>query len=142
MSQHYFHFHYRTEATEAQTHKVTFPVTWLIVLVLSRGRLFGTPWTVALQVPLPMQFSRQEYWRGLSFPTPKDLPNQIRISCISCTGRWILYHCAMLLSDKIRIWTQVIWFQNLCYLPIKLASKIDDHIIYLLLLRLLFLWTA
>ena len=33
------------------------------------------PWTVALQVPLPMEFSRQEYWSGLAFPTPGDLPN-------------------------------------------------------------------
>ena len=34
-----------------------------------------TPWTVACQVPLSMQFSRQEYWSGLPFPSPGDLPN-------------------------------------------------------------------
>jgi len=34
-----------------------------------------TPWTVALQAPLSMRFSRQEYWSGLSFPSPGDLPN-------------------------------------------------------------------
>ena len=34
-----------------------------------------TPWTVAHQVPLSMEFSRQEYWSGLSFPFPGDLPN-------------------------------------------------------------------
>ena len=34
-----------------------------------------TPWTVARQVPLPMEFSRQEYWSGLPFPSPGDLPN-------------------------------------------------------------------
>ena len=34
-----------------------------------------TPWTVAHQVPLSMEFSRQEYWSGLSFPSPGDLPN-------------------------------------------------------------------
>ena len=32
-----------------------------------------TPWTVARQAPLPMEFSRQEYWSGLLFPTPGDL---------------------------------------------------------------------
>ena len=32
-------------------------------------------WTVALQVPLSMEFSRQEYWIGLPFPTPGDLPD-------------------------------------------------------------------
>ena len=40
---------------------------------LSRVRLFATPWTVARQVPLSMEFSRQEYWSGLPFPTPADL---------------------------------------------------------------------
>ena len=34
-----------------------------------------TPWTVALQAPLSMEFSRQEYWSGLSFPTSWDLFN-------------------------------------------------------------------
>ena len=34
----------------------------------------ATPWTVALQVPLPVEFSREEYWIGLPFPTPGDLP--------------------------------------------------------------------
>ena len=33
-----------------------------------------TPWTVARQAPLPMGFPRQEYWSGLPFPTPGDLP--------------------------------------------------------------------
>ena len=33
-----------------------------------------TPWTVACQARLSMGFSRQEYWRGLSFPSPGDLP--------------------------------------------------------------------
>ena len=34
-----------------------------------------TPWTVACQSPLSMEFSRQEYWSGLPFPSPGDLPN-------------------------------------------------------------------
>ena len=34
-----------------------------------------TPWTVALQAPLSMGFSRQKYWSGLPFPSPGDLPN-------------------------------------------------------------------
>ena len=41
----------------------------------SRVRLCATPWTVALQAPLSMGFSRQEYWSGLPFPSPGDLPN-------------------------------------------------------------------
>ena len=35
--------------------------------------LFATPWTVACQVPLAMELSRQEYWSGLPFPPPGDL---------------------------------------------------------------------
>ena len=42
---------------------------------LSRVRLFATLWTVALQAPLSMGFSRQEYWSGLPFPSPGDLPD-------------------------------------------------------------------
>ena len=42
---------------------------------LSRVRLFVTTWTVAHQAPLSMGFSRQEYWSGLPFPSPGDLPN-------------------------------------------------------------------
>ena len=41
----------------------------------SRVQLFATPWTVAYQAPLSMGFSRQEYWGGLPFPSPGDLPN-------------------------------------------------------------------
>ena len=36
---------------------------------------FATPWTVACQTPLSMGFSRQEYWSGLPFPSPGDLPD-------------------------------------------------------------------
>ena len=35
---------------------------------------FATPWTVACQAPLSMGFPRQEYWGGLLFPSPGDLP--------------------------------------------------------------------
>ena len=42
---------------------------------LSRVRLFATPWTVACQAPLSMEFSKQEYWSGLPFPSPGYLPN-------------------------------------------------------------------
>ena len=43
--------------------------------LLSRARLFATLWTVACQAPLSMGFSRQEYWSGLPFPPPGDLPD-------------------------------------------------------------------
>ena len=42
---------------------------------LSRVQLFATPWTVAHQAPLSMEFSRQEHWSGSPFPSPGVLPN-------------------------------------------------------------------
>ena len=40
-------------------------------------RLFANSWTLALQAPLTMGFPRQEYWSGLAFPSPSDLPNPL-----------------------------------------------------------------
>ena len=37
--------------------------------------LFATPWTVALQAPLCMEFPRHKYWNGLPFPSPGHLPD-------------------------------------------------------------------
>ena len=51
-------------------------LSWKVkVKSLSRVRLFATPWTVAYQASLSMGFSRQEYWSGLPFPPPGDLPD-------------------------------------------------------------------
>ena len=41
----------------------------------SRVRLFATPWTVSPQASPSMEFSRHEYWSGLPFPSPGDLPD-------------------------------------------------------------------
>ena len=46
------------------------------VKLLSRVQLFVTPWTVAYQVPPSMGFTSQEYWSGLPFSSPGDLPKQ------------------------------------------------------------------
>ena len=43
--------------------------------MLSCIQLFVTPWTVACQDPMSMRFPRQEYWSGLQFPLPGDLPD-------------------------------------------------------------------
>ena len=52
-----------------------FSIKWSEVKSLSHVWLFETPWTVAHQDPLSMGFSRKEYWSGLPFPSPGDLPN-------------------------------------------------------------------
>ena len=46
-----------------------------ILKSLSRVQLFATPWTVAYQASQSMGFSRQEYWSGVPFPSPGDLPD-------------------------------------------------------------------
>ena len=56
---------------------------------LSHVRLSATLWPVARQAPLSMGFSRQEYWRRLSLPSPGDLPTQgLNLGVLHC--RWIL----------------------------------------------------
>ena len=45
------------------------------VKLFNHVRLFVTPWTTAYQAPQSMEFSRQEYWSGLPFPSPGDLPD-------------------------------------------------------------------
>ena len=44
-------------------------------MLAAQSCLTSTPWTVAYQAPLPMEFSRQEYWSRFLFPPPGDLPN-------------------------------------------------------------------
>ena len=49
---------------------------------------------VAFQAPLSMGFPRQEYWSGLPFPSPRELPDpgiESPSLSVSCIGRWILY---------------------------------------------------
>ena len=54
---------------------VMIPHLYLNVSSLSRVRLFVTLWTVAYKAPPSMGFSRQEYWSGLPFTSPGDLPD-------------------------------------------------------------------
>ena len=46
-------------------------------LVTGSCRTLVALWTVAGQAPLSMRFCKQEYWRGLQFPSPGDLPNTV-----------------------------------------------------------------
>ena len=46
-----------------------------VCYLLNCFQLFVTPWTVACQTSLSIEFSKQEYWGGLPFPSPGNLPN-------------------------------------------------------------------
>ena len=61
--------------------------------------LFGIPWTVACQALLSMEFSRQEYWSGLPFPSSGDLPHS-GIEPRSPHCRQTLYHLSHQGSPK------------------------------------------
>ena len=80
------------------SHKHTYKYAYmLIVCMLSHFSVSNSlqpPWTVAHQAPLSMGFPRQEYWSGLSFPSPGDLPDPRTetVSYFSCIGKQILYH--------------------------------------------------
>ena len=52
------------------------------------------PWTVACQAPLSMGFPRQEYWSGLSFPSPGDLPDPGMESVSPALAGGFFTHCA------------------------------------------------
>ena len=65
-----------------------------LLSVCVHTELCPTLWDpIAFQVPLSVEFSRQEYWSRLPFPSPGGLPNlgiEPKVSCISCIGKWVL----------------------------------------------------
>ena len=63
----------------------------------------ATPWTVALQASLSMEFSRQEYWSGWPFPSPRDLPNP-GIKPRSPALQQILYHLSHQYTLNFAVW--------------------------------------
>ena len=58
---------------------------------LSRVQLLVTTWTVACQAPLSVEFPRQEYWSGLIFLSPGDLPNpEMELTSPALAGRFFI----------------------------------------------------
>ena len=117
--------------------------------LLSRVQLFGTSWTVGLQVPLSMGFSRQKYWSGLSFPSPwnekpcwrslinsccfQTLFSLVQYSNSSQTALLVaipfvrMWHSTLDaqrvdLYHKIKSWHQTLWAQK-CLLFIETGSQ-------------------
>ena len=65
----------------------------LVAQSLSRVRLFATSWTVVSQAPPSMDFSRQEYWSGLPFPSPGNLSDsgiQLRSSALQADSQMVI----------------------------------------------------
>ena len=77
---------------------------------LSRVRLFVAPWTVAYQAPPSMGFSRQEYWSGLPFPSPGDLPDPGTEPCGLPHGRQMLYCLTHQGREELTLGCVKVWF--------------------------------
>ena len=84
------------ESNDLLQHSMSFGFLACMCQLLSCVRLFATPWTVACQTPPSMAFSRQEYWRGLPFPAPGDLPDpELNLGLphcrqtLSCLSHWV-----------------------------------------------------
>ena len=72
------------------------------VKFLSHVRLFATPWTAAHLAPLPMGFSRQEYWSGVPLPSPcmrNEEGWKVYYSCLPPVERWQILYTAVPYSE-------------------------------------------
>ena len=108
----------------------------LSVCKLSPVLLFATLWTVAHQAPLSMGFSRQEYWSGLPFPSPGDLPHP----GIEPASPAFLLHCRQILycwtigeahnSKKYHILKLPIWLYGSQHLYI-MWQRLEDTFFFL-----------
>ena len=83
-------------------------LNWTELKSLSRVWLFATLWTVAYQAPLSIGFSRQEYWSGLPFPSPRIL--KVKVKSLSPVQLyaipWTVAHQA---SPSIGFYRQESW---------------------------------
>ena len=62
----------------------------------------ATPWTIARQATLSLKFPRQEYWSGLPFPSPGDLPNLgIKLASLESPGSLLLRHLGRMRAGRV-----------------------------------------
>ena len=87
----------------------------------------ATLWTVAYQAPLPMGFSRQEYWSGLPCPPPGDLPNPGAI--LTSLAAPALQAVSLLLSHQespcVCVCVCVYWYFILLYIPLYMNILLE-----------------
>ena len=96
---------------------------------LTRVRLFATLWTIAPQAPLPMKFSRQEYWSGLPCPPAGDLPHPgikpVSFMSPALAGEFLTTSATIGKGNKKTI-LYMIASKRTKYLGINLAKEIKD----------------
>ena len=99
---------------------------WKNVCLSVTSDSFAIPWTVALQAPLSMGLSKQEYWSGLPFPSPGIFPTQG--SHASYTGRWVLAHWATCQFSSAAQSCLTLWDPMDCSMP-REVHKFWEHCI-------------
>ena len=96
--------------------------------------LFVTPWTIDCHAPLSMGFSRQEYWNGLLFPSPRIFPDEDQIH-VSCIGRILCMHIH---THALKNWLikYILWilFISINTLLLWIYSHLNDIIVFYYLL--------
>ena len=75
-------------------------LSWNGSLITKSCLTLATPWTVAHQASLSIRFSRQEYWSGLPFPSPGDLPNPGLLYCRQILYQLSYHRVGMVGDDK------------------------------------------
>ena len=100
-----------------------------VCVLLSCVQLFANTWTVAPQDPVSMEFSRQQSWSGLPFPSPGDLPDPgIKPRFLHC--RQIVYHLTHQWSPVgyKEAWIPLLHHKCLSYFVLR--SVIDSYILF------------
>ena len=118
---------------------------------------FTTTWTVFFQAPLSMGFSRQEYWSGVPFPSPGDLPNPgikpesptLQADSLPLSHQGSLFNLVELASNikdyASKCWSIwpclecnayfIIWLQKYCHKYLWLSVKYKKLLKHILLLK-------
>ena len=93
-----FHLGYHGAVSSQRRFSLVFYFMHACICVYTNSVVPATPWTIAHQAPLSMEFSRQENCSGWLFSTPGHLPDPgiepVSLASSSSSCRWILYHCA------------------------------------------------
>ena len=90
---------------------------------------FMTPWTVACQAPLSMEFSKQEYWSGLPFPSPGDLPDLELNPELHIAGRFFTIYRRFKRKEKEGLFSCGQAGQNYSSLGFKMNFDINSVLI-------------
>ena len=94
--------------------------------------LFVALWTIVCKGPLSMGFSRQEYWSGLLFPPPGDLPNPgiklvSLVSYVSCIGKQAFYHLCHLGTQSLM---RVLFLNHFNFLFCKTSKQRNIQLLF------------